>query len=183
MNLYRKICEEGLESGRLYFRKLCPDDVQDMFEYASKKETCSFLNWGPYTDITQAEGFINQQISNYQNPTDILFGIELKEARKLIGAIRIYNITEKRADISYILNPLFTGSGYMTEAVKNMIWLCFQKLQLIVVYAYFVEDNSRSEKVMINSGMQKDGSYKAYEVIKGKKKKVLRYKIERKPKK
>lgn len=178
-NINRKICEEGLESERLYYRKLCLDDAQDMFEYASKEETCHFLKWGPYVDISQVEKFIGEKINNYQNPEDILFGIELKEAKKLIGVIRIYNITEKSADISYILNPLFTGRGYMKESVTNMIRLCFQKLQLIVVQAYFVEDNTRSERVMINSGMQKDESYEAYEVIKGKARKVLRYRTER----
>ncbi|KSV57493.1 GNAT family N-acetyltransferase [Acetivibrio ethanolgignens] len=178
-NINRKICEEGLESERLYYRKLRLDDVQDMFEYASKGETCRFLKWGPYIGISQVEKFIGEKIYNYQAPEDILFGIELKEVKKLIGVIRIYNITEKNADVSYVLNPLFTGKGYMTETVKNMIELCFQKLQLTVVQAYFVEDNIRSEKVMINSGMQKDESYEAYEVIKGKTRRVLRYRTER----
>lgn len=175
----KKICEEGQESERLYFRRLCLDDAQDMFEYTSKEEACHFLSWGPYSNISQVEKFINEKVINYKNPEDILLGIELKKEKKLIGVVRVYNIIEKSADISYILNPLFTGKGYMMETVKSMIDLCFQKLPITVVQSYFVEENIKSERVMINSGMKKDDRYEEFVVIKGEKRKLLRYKKER----
>lgn len=178
MNRKKKICDEGLESERLYFRKLYLEDIQDMFEFCSQKNTCHYLKWGPYSDITQAEAFIREKIQNYENPEDILFGIELKEEKKLIGVIRIYNITEKSGEVSYILNSLFTGNGYMTEAVKRMINLCFEKLKLVSVKACYAEDNLASEQVMKKAGMKKDNGYEAYEIIKGQEKKLLRYKIE-----
>lgn len=180
MNINKKICEEGLESVRLIYRKVNLGDVQDMYEYASEQETCRFLKWGPYTGTAQAEAFIKEKIRNYENPADILFGIELKETEKLIGVIRLYHITQESAEISYILNARFSGNGYMTEAVKRIIHMCFEKLQLAFVTAYFVEENRSSERVMINSGMKKDTLYEAYDVIKGEKKRLLRYKIERK---
>lgn len=175
----KKICEDGWESERLFYRKLLIEDTKDMYEYASEEKTCQFLKWGPYTDISQAKNFIAEKIDNYEAPTDILFGIELKEEKKLIGVVRIYNISEDCADISYIQNPLFCGKGYMMETVKEMIKICFTKLNVSVVQAYFLEGNTRSEKVMINSGMKKDESYEDYEVIKGKTGRVLRYRIER----
>lgn len=178
MNI-KKICEEGVSSERLCFRKLNIDDIQDIFECGSEEKSCRFLKWGPYTDIAQAETFAIEKSHNYQNPKDILFGIELKERKKLIGIIRIYNIMGERADISYILNSAFTGKGYMTESVKNIMDICFYRLGLTTVYAYFVEENICSEKVMINSGMKKDDKYEDFVVIKGEKRKLLRYKKER----
>ena len=175
----KQICEDGWESDRLQFRMLSLDDAEDMYEYASNEETCRFLKWGPYKDIGEARAFLLEKVASYKNPKDILFGIQPKKEVKLIGVIRIYNITEQSADLSYIQNSKFSGQGYMTETVKEMICLCFERLKLFRVQAYFAEGNIRSEKVMLNSGMKKDNTYESYEMIKGNKVRIYKYKIER----
>ena len=108
----KEMCEEGYESERLRYRKLTVADVSDMYEYASDEGTCFFLKWGPYKHIDEARCFVMEKIKNYEEPTDVLYAIELKKKNKMIGIVRVYNITNNTVDISYIQNPLFCKNGY-----------------------------------------------------------------------
>lgn len=177
--MLKEICEEGWSSERLQFKKLSLKDKEDMYEYTSDAECCRFLKWGPHKSINETELFIKKVIRTYDNPMDVLFGIRLACEDKLIGVIRIYNVINKKADISYILNPNYSGVGYMTEAVNSMIALCFEKLKLDSVNAYYAEGNVRSEKVMKRTGMVQDKDYESFETIKDTKVRIYKYRIEK----
>lgn len=168
----------SIGTDRLVLRHLRMADAADMFEYASDPDVCQYLSWGPYTSIEQASSWIDAKLSK-ANPTDVLFGVEERASGKLIGVVRAYNIDSPAdsAEVSYILNPAYQGKGYMTEAVRSVVSLCFDTLGLSSVVAYCVEENTSSSGLMQRIGMHRDLSYSEPLVIKGLEYKSIRYRI------
>lgn len=170
--------DASIGTDRLVLRHLRMADAADMFEYASNPDVCQYLSWGPYTSIDQASSWIDAKLSK-ANPTDVLFGVEERASGKLIGVVRAYNIDSPvdSAEVSYILNPAYQGKGYMTEAVRSVISLCFDTLGLSSVVAYCVEENTSSSGLMQRIGMHRDLSYSEPLVIKGHEYRSIRYRI------
>jgi [ribosomal protein S5]-alanine N-acetyltransferase len=69
---------------------------------------------------------------------------------KLAGAISLKNIQNAAgyAEIGYELFPEFQGRGIMTEAMKKMIEICFDKLRLKRIEAYTHRENLNSIKLL-----------------------------------
>lgn len=167
-SLIERLLHEGRRTPRLTLRPLRMCDADDMYAYTGDSATCRFLNWGPHTQKAQAQEFIHTTIAKYQSPTDIVWGVEETTLSKLIGVIRIYDICDESATVSYILNRAYTNRGYATEALRAVIFACFTSLGLKRVYAYFVEDNIASRRVMEHVGMTQSDSEPQMITIKGK---------------
>lgn len=174
--LIKEVLKNGVETERLFLRPLTIDDTEDMFEYTGCEESCRFLRWGPHTEQAQARAFIEKTLESYEKPKCVLWGIEEKKSKRLIGAVQIYDIEGNKASVSYILNKAFSKQGYMTETVKAVINLCFSMLNIEAVTAYFAEGNTASEHVMQRCGMTVS-SKAIIDTIKGKKTKVFEYSI------
>lgn len=166
-NVIKAILDKGMETARLRLRPLRLSDQDDIFEYSCDAETCKYLKWGPYTDKKPVEEFLEKAICEYKAPNAILWGLETKTNAKLVGAIRIYNIGNTAAAVSYVLNRTYMGQGLMTEAVEAAISVCFDSLGLSDVYAYYIDDNTGSKRVMERTGMIESGRTPEEVVLKG----------------
>lgn len=153
-------------------------DTDDMFRYTKDEDTCRFMDWGPHTNPSQAGAFIENALKNYQNPSDILWGIEELADKKLIGVVRIYDITEDSGAVSYILNKAYKGKGYMTEAVKKVIEVCFNDLGLNSLFAYYADKNEASKRVMEHCGMTSTGAVREG-MVKGQTTTMYEYRIKK----
>lgn len=169
-----------LSSERLLFRRITLLDVDDMFEYTSKKENINFLSWDEHKTKDQVIKFIKNTIKEYkESDFRYTWGIELKDSKKLIGVISIFNIRyqSKRVEVSYILNQSFQGKGYMNEALSAIIDFVLNELDFIRVQAKCTVDNLPSEKVMKKVDMEYEGKLMKYWKIKEEFKNVLLYAI------
>lgn len=149
----KEVLLKGTESPRLLLRPLRLSDAEDMFSYTRDPETCRFLKWGPHREINEAKAFIEKTLEKYKAPKDVVWGIVLKETGGLAGVLRLFDFQNDSAEISYILSRQMTGKGYMTEAVKAALDVCFMKLNRQRVIAHFVEGNEASKRVMERCGM------------------------------
>jgi [ribosomal protein S5]-alanine N-acetyltransferase len=159
-----------MKSERLLLRNLRSSDGKDMYEYTSDNETTRYLEWDSHNDIKQTYQFIESSINlNKTSTISYVWGIELIQESKLIGVLRIYDysIKDKRAEISYILNPNYSGEGYMTEAIELLFGYAFNKLTLNRIQAKCSVFNKGSEKVMKKTGMLFEGLMREYSYIKG----------------
>lgn len=157
-----------MKTEHLMIRELKIDDALDMYEYTSKPEVSKFLTWEPHLNVEQDRKFIKKALSN-KGKGSYYFGIVLvTDPQKLIGSIHIYDVNEmhRRCEISYILNPDYSGKGYATEAVKEVIKWIFTTLGLRRIQALCIEGNEKSECLMKRCGMQYEGLLKNYAVLK-----------------
>jgi [ribosomal protein S5]-alanine N-acetyltransferase len=169
-----------IETQRLLLRKLCISDVNDMFEYTSNQLVSRYLNWSPHEDITETYNFISQVMKKYESvETEFTYGIELKSEKKLIGVLKILNISyyNKRGEFTSILNPSYQSKGYMGEAWQGLLDFCFNTIGLNRIQSHVTIENIASINKNIKAGLILEGRLKDYMVLKGEYKDVLVYAI------
>ncbi|WP_086315191.1 ribosomal-protein-alanine N-acetyltransferase [Enterococcus sp. 7F3_DIV0205] len=154
-----------LETDRLKLRPVTLSDANDMYEYASDKETVTHV-----FPIHQSLKDTQDSISNYFMSAPFgKYGVELKETGKLIGTIDLrvedqHNI----AEIGYALNRNYWGKGYMPEAAGEILRFGFEELQLMRIFATHDVDNPKSGRVMEKIGMKVEGRIPNARMWKGK---------------
>jgi RimJ/RimL family protein N-acetyltransferase len=61
-----------------------------------------------------------------------------------------------QAELGWVLDPAQTGNGYATEAVRELMRLCFDELRLRRVVAVCFADNETSWRLMERVGMRRE---------------------------
>lgn len=156
-----------INSERLILRDLSLDDASDMFAYTSRPSVSKFLTWEPHALVEQDYNFIEKALEA-NGYGEYYVGIELKEDRKLIGCIHIYNMSSqhRRCEISYILNPDYSGAGYATEAVNAINEWLMKEMNFVRIQAVCVMDNDKSEKLLKRCNMSYEGVLQNYAILK-----------------
>ncbi len=169
-----------IETKRLLLRKINLSDAYDMYEYTSNPLVTTYLQWEPHTQIADTQGYIAGVIKKYESlDTEFTFGIELKSEKKLIGVLKVLNISyyNKRGEFTSILNPLYQKNGYMGEAWIGLLDFCFNNAGLNRIQSYVTEDNIASINKNLKAGLVFEGRLKEYLYVKGEFKDTLVYAI------
>lgn len=61
-----------------------------------------------------------------------------------------------QAELGWVLDPAFTGQGYATEAVRELLRICFEELGIRRVVASCFADNEASWRLMERVGMRRE---------------------------
>jgi RimJ/RimL family protein N-acetyltransferase len=73
-------------------------------------------------------------------------------------ALADWDVTDKVAMIWYVLgDPESGGRGVISEAVRQLIQIAFGTLGLESLYAWIVDDNTRSRRVLERNGFREVG--------------------------
>ncbi|SEM71640.1 GNAT family N-acetyltransferase [Paenibacillus sp. OV219] len=158
-----------LESNRLQLSRITPDDVDDIFEYASDYEVSRFTSWVQHQTIDHSHSFVNVVRQKYDNNQPSDWGIIDKVTNKLIGACGWVYVNEnhRRAEIGYVLSRSYWNLGYMSEAVTMILQFGFQDLNLNRIEARCFAENTASERVMQKVGLQYEGLLREQMLVKG----------------
>ncbi len=176
-NNYNDIIRKNpvLETDRLLLRKFHINDKESVLAYGSDEQTLKYLVWPGITDLAEAEKVVTVY---YSRPG--VYALELKETSQCIGCIDIrIEPQHEKAGFGYVLNRNFWSHGYMTEALKAILKLCFEKLELNRVEATHYVGNEGSGRVMQKCGMQFEGISLQEVKIKGIFQDVVHYGITR----
>ncbi len=63
---------------------------------------------------------------------------------------------DRQAELGWVLDPAYTGHGYGTEAVRELLRYCFQELGVRRVSANCFVDNNTSWRLMERVGMRRE---------------------------
>ena len=168
-----------LETDRLILRKVTSEDLKDMHAYGSNNEVSKYVSWTTHQTLSDTQHFLEQILEEYENKTNLFWGIGLKEKQTLIGTINFvtWSRKHKKAEIGYILSQDYWGKGYMTEATKEIIRFGFEEMDLIRIEARCTEENIGSERVMEKVGMSFEGTMRKGMLIKDKHRDIKLYSI------
>jgi ribosomal-protein-alanine N-acetyltransferase len=149
-----------LSTERLLLRQLIVDDAEDVFEYASVPEVAEFLIWNPHAKINDSLDFIQFAQEQFETVSSLIFGIELKVEKKLIGTIdlRGFNSAHRCGDVGYVISKKYWNKGFVTEAFKEIVRFGFTELNLNRIEAHCEEENAGSWKVMEKVGLIFEGT-------------------------
>lgn len=151
-DLYIRLAETPtIQTDRLQLRPVRLEDAEDMYEYASSKDTTRFV-FQTHESLAQTKHDITEFFLS--NPLG-KYAITQKWTDKLIGTIDFHRIDEELriAEIGYVLNQDYWGKGYTTEAMKAMLKTAFEKIGFNKITAIHDVRNPASGQVMKKSGM------------------------------
>jgi ribosomal-protein-alanine N-acetyltransferase len=159
-----------LETERLWLRKLRPDDLDDIFEYASDPEVAKYTTWETHKTPADAHTFLASVLERYQTGQIAVWGLEHKSDQKLIGTCALHDVVphHARAELGYALSRSYWNKGYMTEAVHAVIDFGFGTLQFNRIEAHCLPENIGSARVMEKVGMTFEGTLRQHMFVKGK---------------
>lgn len=145
---------------RLALRPPRPADTEVTWRYRQLEPVSRWLTRSPRTLADYRVGF--------EDPANQAKTLVLERDGEVIGDLMIavenawaqLEVTEQargvHAELGWVLDPAATGRGYGTEAVREMIRICFAELGLRRVTAGCFADNEPSWRLMERVGMRRE---------------------------
>jgi ribosomal-protein-alanine N-acetyltransferase len=112
----------------------------------------------------------DQLLAEEHNDETEFFLIIRKADDAIVGTIGLSQIFRRRfqnAYLGYLLGAGYTGNGYMTEAVRQILRFAFRDLKLHRVEANVQPDNLPSIAVLKRNGFKREGFSEKYLKIGG----------------
>jgi|SRR5579872_593176 len=138
-----------LETDHLILRSLTTADAAQVFAYAGDERVARMTHWNRHQSLRDTRAFIARNGAH-----TMIWGIEHKESRTIIGECGLTHITQARADIYYALGYNWWGKGLAPQAVNAVIDYSFHELRLTQLDAWILKENTRSHRVAQKVGME-----------------------------
>jgi len=137
-----------IKTERLVLRQLKQEDAALLYDYMSNKEHFPYVEMPIYTQISQAENYIEKMNQGVQKNQWIIWAITLNDT--IIGTLSIWNCNSETltAELGYGLFPSFRGKGYMNEALVAGQKYAFDTMNLKTIEAYTSVDNKSSRNLL-----------------------------------
>ena len=170
-----------LESERLIYKKIVPENAQEMYEYSKLEDVTRYLLWSPHIKLSQTEKYIKLLQRKYDEGAFWDFSLTYKENEKFIGTCGITSFDDNTntIEIGYVLSPDFWGRGLAVEAAKTIMAYCFENFGAETICAKFMDGNNGSMRVMSKLGMTLEGIYHRSMYVKGDYKTIHVYEIKK----
>jgi ribosomal-protein-alanine N-acetyltransferase len=112
----------------------------------------------PYTE-TQARAFIRYAMNTGEDNSGFVFGLVLPGDDEIMGVIELGDIKQRQRQgtIGYWLGKEHRRRGYMSEAIRLILALGFEDLNLHRVQAYVDPTNEASRKLLEKLGFACEG--------------------------
>jgi ribosomal-protein-alanine N-acetyltransferase len=152
-----------LETPRLLLRRFVEEDAEAMyFGWARDERVSRYMRWRPHAMLGETCALVRQWVREYACPTHYHWAIQLRDSRKLIGAISVVPRGENDDCFEAGYNLAFDswGHGYAAEALEAVIRYIFERVQGNRVEAYHAVDNPASGRVMEKCGMRPEGVHR-----------------------
>lgn len=152
----------SLEGEKIYFKALSTEDAQEIHSYASDPEVSIFIGWNLMNSLDETREYIELMLNREAEGTHLYASIVLKSTNEIIGTAMIFNFDKEanKAEIGYLLHRDHWGKGYGTEIVALMTDFAFQSLHLHKLYAYVVDANIGSARILEKNGYELEGRLK-----------------------
>ena len=151
MNIWTRLAQFAtFETERLILRPFAFTDERDFWEITKRPSNLRFIFPSPKTKEESTAMMVEQFMPS---PLGV-WAIELKDRQQMIGAIRFEKLDyhEGTCEIGYFLKESEWGCGYMTEALKNLVFLAFYELKLRYLTIVTHEENKASQRVAQKAG-------------------------------
>lgn len=149
-----------LETARLRLRKLTEADTEAYYRHLFGSDAVArYMLWKPHRDISESEASIRKVLRRYGEGRCYRWGIVLKDSDCLIGIVELLRFDEEAESCSfaYMLGEAFWGNGYGTEALKAAFDFAFARMEIKIITADHMAENSASGRVMEKTGMKEVG--------------------------
>lgn len=146
-----RVKNAAFESERLFYRGITREDAAQIVEWRSNRRIIRFFRSKlPLSMETHLAWFEKYR----SDATRFDFLITEKATNQKIGIVGLQNLSEKSADISYLVGLPSQGRGFGTEAIRAMSTYAFEHLELQRLDAVILAENSASKKAAVRAGFR-----------------------------
>ena len=158
-----------LETERLTLRGMRVSDAEDMFAYARDEPVTRYLTWTPHPNLKHTKDYLTYVGQRYRTGDFFDWAVVCKEDGRMIGTCGFtsFDFASDCAEIGYVLNPDYHGRGLASEAVREVVSFGFKELSLHRIEAKFIQENTRSLRLMERVGMKFEGYQRESLLVKG----------------
>jgi RimJ/RimL family protein N-acetyltransferase len=145
---------------RLRLRRATTADLEDTWSFRRLESVSRWLTRAPQT--------LDEYRPQFEDPASLAVTIVIEHNERVIGDLMLRvedawaqaEVTDQarqvQADLGWVLHPDHTGRGYATEAVRELLRICFDDLGLRRVIANCFADNEASWRLMERLGMRRE---------------------------
>lgn len=152
-----------IQGERIYLRPFSLHDDQRILQYELKNrdffKPYVFTRSDQYYTLANIRKYINTYEQQWQNKESYRYGIFLNNTHQLIGTIALNDILWplRCAYIGYALDEEYNKKGYMSEALKLIIYHAFSTLNLHRIEAGVMPSNRVSWELLERHGFEREG--------------------------
>ena len=160
-----------LYTERLAMHELSFNDLSDIHQLHSLKETDEFNTLGIPDSIQTTENLLNEWLEQQKASPRIgyVFRIQLKQTGQFVGliALTLGKLNFRIAEVWYKTHSNHWRQGYTTEALNELLRYGFFTLNLHRIEAGCAVKNTASIKVLEKVGMVREGHKRSILPIRG----------------
>ncbi|MEO0455163.1 MAG: GNAT family N-acetyltransferase, partial [Cyanobacteria bacterium P01_A01_bin.114] len=154
-----------LETSRLIIRDWQPmQDARHALDiYGNEQVTRWLANAEPEKSIHDVQGRLQRYVSRTTTGGTGIWAVVEKAIDHIVGTLLLVPLPDREGvptddiEIGWHFRPASWGYGYATEAAQCIIQYGFEEMNLPMIYAVTLPDNTRSIAVMTRLGMQPVG--------------------------
>jgi len=152
----RSQTDSAWSTARLKVRRARPDDVADVFAYASDPVVTRFTDWPAVSHLHQVADVVQGWQRDWESGNEFTWVVTEFQADCAIGAVS-YSRTGSEVTFGYVLNRAYWGRGYATELAVRLVERLFVDPELLLIRATCDAENVASRRVLEKSGLKLRG--------------------------
>lgn len=135
-----------LPAHRLTIRPLRAEDAIAIYTIRNFESVNQYIDRNPPANVEVIEAFIAKINQGAAENKNIIWSLELKNTKEVIGTLCLWNIEEEKfqAEIGYELHPAHQRMGYTYEAMQALITYALHEVGLHVLTAVIHRENNAS---------------------------------------
>jgi len=147
-----------LETERLLFRRVVPEDARLLYELDSDPEVMRFISHGVPTPLERIEReILPRWLRYYETSTHLGFwAVHARADGDFLGwfHLRPDRYTPQEQEVGYRLKRSAWGQGYATEGTRALLVRAFTAWDIPKVSARTLAENKASQRVMEKAGLR-----------------------------
>ena len=164
VRIRRSVLERPLPTERLILRPATADDAHPTFKYRRLESVNEWLTGCP----ADFDGYGELFSEPARLAATVIVTLGHAAGAPIIGDFMLrredawaqLDVADRargtQAELGWVLDPTYTGHGYATEAVRELLRYCFRDLKLRRVTANCFLDNDSSCRLMERVGMRRE---------------------------
>jgi len=146
------------------------ENAENYFSYMLHPKVSAFVSSGNLPNsLSQAQRELMYWSNLFLQRKSLYWAIRSNADNHMIGTIGFNNISfmHLKGEISYDLCYNFWGKGIMRKAIEKISTFAFNVLNLVRIQASVSTNNTRSSKLLLDSGFKAEGIMSKYELLNG----------------
>lgn len=140
----------NIETNNLLLRRMNYDDIDDLLAMRRDPRMNAYTDAKLEETTEETRAYIDKMNKGIDENKWIIWAIEHKSSKNVIGSISIWNIElqKKSGELGYGIIPEYQGSGLMKEALLRVVAYGFDVMKLQALEAYTEQSNLNSIKLL-----------------------------------